>query len=150
VGWVKAKPFVGEWEGLIDWHPDWALELMNPQNKREGFIPDNPRAEGDVGIYCSSRGVYKCSAFWTLKHGENVFSLSVVIGSEFIFSTDKKLESFIFKAHVRAIVEPGAEMGGSKLYTVVVTDQSADHITGNMILPLSNDRVIGVLKLKRI
>ncbi len=144
----KRVPYTGEWSGNIYWADDWAIELMDP-DKTKNFVPVNPRAEGEVYIYCSSEGLYKCFATWSLKNNDEDFSKSAVLGNNFVFSEEKKLISFDFKAYARKILKEDDRMGPSPLYRVIVEEDLPHKLTAKMIIPQNNNRAVASLILER-
>lgn len=144
----KMKPYTGEWTGAIHWTDEWSKELMISGDSTRKFIPINPRAEGEVYIYSTKEGVYKCFATWTLKNSDYDFSKSAALGSNFIFSDKHKLLSFDFKAHSRLILRDVDKMGPSPLYKVVVEEESPMRIKGKMIIPQKNDKQVATIILE--
>jgi hypothetical protein len=137
----QQPDYTGEWDGHIDWSPDWAGRLFDYKGDvnqlfcgcpvAPRFVSANPHSDGNVVIYRMQTG-YKMLSTWTLINGETTYSDVAVVGDTFQFDSAGKVTRFDMRTMFRA---PRIKYRYAPYYHYYfkITDASETRLKGQMI-----------------
>jgi hypothetical protein len=145
--------FVGKWDAIINWHPDWARSLFEQTED-----VSDPRSVGEISLsYGAGRkknqywglGVFKLKSGDT-EYGGIAVKIYDVVTSKPLFQDESpyvkalKLEKFSIDPFIRLSMLPSFKYATQASYYIKIEKSCADRIEGTMMRRKYKEDVVEV------